>query len=128
MEADRTGKSVQQYQTFYAQAKKSAHQQSEKLKYERETEELMHMKSTNPNIGQLSLQDRERMLKVHRMNQENSRILKQTHEQVLENQKTMQASLNTMATQREQLGRIDRKFDNIDAHLDVASKLIKKMS
>ncbi|EFA83847.1 hypothetical protein PPL_02917 [Heterostelium album PN500] len=117
-----------EYQTLQKRIKElnDKNQLDRLLEYERNGTGSDSYILRNPNRQEQQQLDRVKQCKVVADN--GTKMLKEAVSMLHQDIQVMSDTMIEMKAQRERLERIDKKFDNIDAKIEVSSKLIKKMS
>jgi len=126
LESNRTGKSTSQYFNQLYQYKASYQKLKDKYQNEKNYADLLPSDRTFSSTATQT--QRERVAKVNEKLESGIQMIKMANDQVREDRKTAESTLQNLAAQKERLIGFERKFDSIDSYLDKARKTIGQMS
>ncbi|KAF2073636.1 hypothetical protein CYY_005055 [Polysphondylium violaceum] len=126
LESNRTGKSTQSYFNQLYQYK--AFYQKLKDKYQNEKNYADLLPSDRTFSSTATQTQRDRVVKANKTLENGIQMIKMANDQVREDRKTAESTLENLAIQKERLISFDKKFDSIDSYLDKAKRTIGQMS
>ncbi|KAN0040910.1 hypothetical protein ACTFIV_003446 [Dictyostelium citrinum] len=127
LESNRTGKSTQQYFTQFYAAKRTYQQFRDKYQDEKNYADLIPSQYHDFNTTGSQTQ-RDRVIRGNKTLENGIQMIRMANDQVREDKKTAESTLEQLATQKERLIGFEKKFDSIDGYLDKAKKTIGQMS
>ncbi|KAM9967850.1 hypothetical protein ACTFIW_009134 [Dictyostelium discoideum] len=127
LESNRTGKSTQQYFTQFYGAKRTYQQFRDKYQDEKNYADLIPSQYHDFNTTG-SQNQRDRVVRGNKTLENGIQMIRMANDQVREDKKTAESTLEQLATQKERLIGFEKKFDSIDGYLDKAKKTIGQMS
>ncbi|KAK5581508.1 hypothetical protein RB653_001543 [Dictyostelium firmibasis] len=127
LESNRTGKSTQQYFTQFYAAKRTYQQFRDKYQDEKNYADLIPSQYHDFNTTGSQTQ-RDRVVRGNKTLENGIQMIRMANDQVREDKKTAESTLEQLATQKERLIGFEKKFDSIDGYLDKAKKTIGQMS
>ncbi|KAN0040503.1 hypothetical protein ACTA71_008840 [Dictyostelium dimigraforme] len=127
LESNRTGKSTQQYFTQFYAAKRTYQQFKDKYQDEKNYADLIPSQYHDFNTTGSQTQ-RDRVIRGNKTLENGIQMIRMANDQVREDKRTAESTLEQLATQKERLIGFEKKFDSIDGYLDRAKKTIGQMS
>ncbi|EGG14982.1 putative v-SNARE family protein [Cavenderia fasciculata] len=128
LESNRTGKSTQQYFSQFYQAKKTYQQLKDKYQSEKNYSDLLGSPAYRDFNNSASMTQREKVAKSNKTLEQGISMIRMANDQVNQDKKLAEDTLNNMAQQRERLVGFEKRFDSIDSLLGRARKTLSTMS
>jgi len=124
LESSRTGKSTSQYLNQLSQCKASYKKLKDKYQNEKNYADLLPHK-TSSSTSSASTTERERVTKMNEKLQNGVQMIKMANDQLRQDKKTAESTLENIAIQKERLVGFEKKFDSIDSRLEKSKKTIE---